>query len=156
MKKQLQKGFTLIELMIVVAIIGILASIALPAYQDYITKAKWAGVVSEFSPIKLAVARCLSENANLTASCDDVAEIEPFGLIVGGGFPTPDNTQGAMTPTAGTALRGNVILQVTGNTNISESATGDVLEYESSLDASGSKLSWGFGSNNDVPAKFVD
>ncbi len=62
MKKQLQKGFTLIELMIVVAIIGILASIALPAYQDYTVRAKVSEGVIAASSFKIGVADMFSDN----------------------------------------------------------------------------------------------
>ena len=53
--KQLQKGFTLIELMIVVAIIGILAAVALPAYQDYTVRAKMSEVILAMSACRTSI-----------------------------------------------------------------------------------------------------
>ena len=63
-----QQGFTLIELMIVVAIIGILASIALPAYQTYTSKAKFSEVVIASSPYKLGAELCFQEQGTLAAA----------------------------------------------------------------------------------------
>jgi type IV pilus assembly protein PilA len=63
------QGFTLIELMIVVAIIGILAAVALPAYQDYTKKAKFAEVVSMVGAARTAVELCYQTEGALT-NCD--------------------------------------------------------------------------------------
>jgi len=68
MKKQ-QAGFTLIELMIVVAIIGILAAIAIPQYADYTQRTKLAGGIAGIVSYKTAVAMCFQEEGILT-NCD--------------------------------------------------------------------------------------
>ena len=62
MKRSLQKGFTLIELMIVVAIIGILAAVALPAYQDYTARAKMSEVVLAASACRTSVTETYQTN----------------------------------------------------------------------------------------------
>jgi type IV pilus assembly protein PilA len=74
MVKKAQAGFTLIELMIVVAIIGILAAVAIPAYQDYIKKAKFANVISATAAVKTALAECIQTNGSL-ASCDTATKL---------------------------------------------------------------------------------
>ena len=65
--KKMQKGFTLIELMIVVAIIGILAAIAIPAYQDYTTRAKVSEAVNALAPAKTSVGEFFISQGSMPA-----------------------------------------------------------------------------------------
>ncbi len=79
--KRVQQGFTLIELMIVVAIIGILAAVAIPQYQNYVLKAKIGNALTAVDSIKTAVAQCVQENGGSASTCSDTANSGAAGVI---------------------------------------------------------------------------
>jgi type IV pilus assembly protein PilA len=81
--KAIRKGFTLIELMIVVAIIGILAAVALPAYQDYTVRARVSELVIAASSFKTTVAERAAADASLLQAGAGLTVV-PVGRISGG------------------------------------------------------------------------
>lgn len=121
MKAQMQKGFTLIELMIVVAIIGILAAVALPAYQDYTVRARVAEAMVQAGAAKVQVADVVASGnpqgdangyegqwtfGNATTNVDDVTIDAETGVITVTTTASAGNGTLTFTPNApiGTAL----------------------------------------------------
>ena len=108
MKRSLQKGFTLIELMIVVAIIGILAAVALPAYQDYTVRARVSEAILAASSCRTTITEVIQTNTTASA-------VAAWGCEVSTGSGTKFVTSVSTTPGAVTtigATAGRVVVAV--------------------------------------------
>lgn len=138
MKHSVQKGFTLIELMIVVAIIGILAALAIPAYQDYTIKARVNEGASVTGAVKTAMEVYWSEKGNLTDAFDSTSVFGDDDL----GLSTVASQYVSQVRISGTATFPRITVALRTLNDLGE-ASGKCFQYIPYIDGGqASNLSW--------------
>ncbi len=152
--KKVQAGFTLIELMIVVAIIGILAAIAIPQYQTYITKTQVTRAMGEAGAVKTAIETCILQGKLVpglgATQCDPQATGST--ILTGGtqGSPIPANTGVPQVLNPLTGAGADTIIATFGNGATAELKTNSY-QVTWTRDANGS---WSCTSSAAMPAKY--
>jgi type IV pilus assembly protein PilA len=146
MKRSLQKGFTLIELMIVVAIIGILAAVALPAYQDYTVKAKVSEVTSISAPARTALGLACSEQTLATGITHASLGIPEAASL------TSTYVTSVTAASSGPGNASVTILMKDIGSSV-KSSTNDAVIYTGTCDTSG--LKWAITAGGSMPVKYL-
>lgn len=118
MKRSLQKGFTLIELMIVVAIIGILAAVALPAYQDYTVRAKVSEVILAASAPKVAVSEWYQTKGSFATTTSSYGVDTQTSKYVSGVSVGANGVVTAVSQALGTGISGNIVMTPTASGSV--------------------------------------
>lgn len=116
MKRSLQKGFTLIELMIVVAIIGILAAVALPAYQDYTVRAKTTEVILAASSPKTSISEAAQTFGAMPATASVTVDTQSSKYVSAVGYAWTATSVGVVTASANIANEAKLAAGGTGAT----------------------------------------